>query len=869
MRKFLIVSFLLILIFGVKSFAAEVIYENRKQTVLAKNVTYELNRQITTDGMLDIHVLTVPLNNPHMYVGPVSSAHELGRKESALDMLSDAGALAGVNGDFFGMAGMYSVPFGPVIADGQVRAVSATTNQTKNEFAAFMLRADNVPILNYLRAEIHFYNNGQENMEIGTYNKTGLDLEWPVIIDKQYMFDTALLDERFPGLWKIVVDNQRISYISQLGETVQIPDGGYIIVIPERLYSSYRFKYNVGDSALFRLGNNIVISLSQLRSAIGGGGLILTNGETVHDTGTAIAGRQPRTAVGVSQDKTRLILMTVDGRSHSVGATHDELAALLSRYGAWDAMHLDGGGSSTMVYKQPDSDEYVVANTPSDGAQRRIINTLGVFDRSPVGETVSFDVYLSQNRVFAGTPIIAEPIGRDQYGHRVPLPPGAESYIYAEPAAGGRWDGYYYTPLMSGQQTVQMLYNGQNAWQYLWVYDIAELQSSVNTIRTLPGISTPVTFSGVATDGTEVPADNGVKVRIIPENLGTWADGQFTAASPGVGYLECSVGAVSTYIKLTVGGFAQPLYAFESMRASFLGYPAGVSGTVLPAAVTGGDGQQQTVTYMSYYFPSSGATQAAYMVFDPPLALPGSPMALQFNVLGDGTGHWLRGRVTDAAGTEFTIDFERSLEAAEWHTVTAIIPEEAQAPVVLNRIYLAATETAAVTSSTVYFSGLSALFDPGIAVQIPERQTFADPMRIQGEIPADALTVSTAVTGYTAQSSGNIAVITLTASKGGIMATERQQWASFAPDIDAYAPDAIVVVLDINPLNFSQKKELELFETILSYQRNMLNRPVFVVSATGTETKLTMREGIRYIDLPQGTANIKIWTDGVKFYWGE
>ncbi|MDR1706333.1 MAG: phosphodiester glycosidase family protein, partial [Clostridiales bacterium] len=846
MRKALLLfsSFVSILLMSVPALANNIIYEHRQQTVLAKDVTYELNRQITEDGMLEIHVLTVPLNDPHMYIGPVTSGDALGLKESTSKLLSDAGAVAGVNGDFFGVAGRYSVPFGPVIADGSVRAVSSTTNQNKNEFAAFMLDGNNNPIMKYLRAEIHFYNNGAENIEIGNYNKVGVELDWPVIIDRQYMPDTTYLDSRFSGLWKIVVENRSISYISQLSEKVTIPEGGYAIVIPSSLYNRYRTKFNVGESAEFNLGNNIGVTLASLKSAIGGGGLVLENGVTVHDSGTVIRGRQPRTAVGVSQDKTKLIIMAVDGRTHSIGASHDELAALLLRYGAWNAMHLDGGGSTTMVYKEPDSDEYILANTPSDGAQRRIINALGIFDRSPVGGALALDVHLSQERVFAGTPVIVQAVGIDPYGHMMPLPDAeTRTTLYADPATDGAWQGSSYYPTKSGLQTVQVIYEGRNAWKYLWVYDIAELQCSTDAIRTLEGMSTPLSFSGIATDGTEVPADNGVRVTVVPENLGVWQNGEFTATSTGAGYLECSVGNVTTYVKLTVGGFSQPYNAFGT-QAGFEGYPAGVSGYIRAEQVG-----EKFVTRMSYFFPTSGATQAAYVVFNQPVDIQGDPMALRLSVLGDGSGDWLRGRITDATGEEYAIDFERNVESMDWHQVTAMIPEEAQAPIKLERVYMAATESGSDRTSMVYLDSLAALYEPDYTVDVPEGQKFTDPLKSAAIPPADAsvFTIPTAVSGYTVQKSGSTAVFTITASKGGIMATNRQQWAHFEADIEANMPEAIVVMMDTNPLNFTQKKELELFESILSYHRNMLDRPVFVVSATGTETTLVMRDGIRYI----------------------
>jgi hypothetical protein len=59
--------------------------------------------------------------------------------------------------------------------------------------------------------------------------------------------------------------------------------------------------------------------------------------------------REPRTALGVTQDG-RLLLLVVDGRSaESGGVTLPELARMLVEAGAGRALSLDGGGSTTLV----------------------------------------------------------------------------------------------------------------------------------------------------------------------------------------------------------------------------------------------------------------------------------------------------------------------------------------------------------------------------------------------------------------------------------------------------------------------------------------------------------------------------------------
>lgn len=83
--------------------------------------------------------------------------------------------------------------------------------------------------------------------------------------------------------------------------------------------------------------------------------------------------RHPRTAVGVSGDRSRVWIVVVDGRqgAYSAGMTLAELAELLRALGAEDALNLDGGGSSAMVLAGE------VASRPSDPeGERSVANAL-------------------------------------------------------------------------------------------------------------------------------------------------------------------------------------------------------------------------------------------------------------------------------------------------------------------------------------------------------------------------------------------------------------------------------------------------------------------------------------------------------------
>lgn len=93
----------------------------------------------------------------------------------------------------------------------------------------------------------------------------------------------------------------------------------------------------------------------------------------------APAVRHPRTAAGVTRDGRTLLLVVVDGRQPgwSIGATLPELASLLIEAGAWTAVNLDGGGSTTVWRREPGGAGRVL-NRPSDGRVRPVASHLGV-----------------------------------------------------------------------------------------------------------------------------------------------------------------------------------------------------------------------------------------------------------------------------------------------------------------------------------------------------------------------------------------------------------------------------------------------------------------------------------------------------------
>lgn len=114
---------------------------------------------------------------------------------------------------------------------------------------------------------------------------------------------------------------------------------------------TYGYWFNVGldyDNNL-RIGSKV--DIESLRDAIQFKPALIIDGEK-KVSGSAGWGIQPRTVLGQSSDK-EIMMLVVDGRkpTYSIGITVGECADILYKYGATQAINLDGGSSSAMVYK--------------------------------------------------------------------------------------------------------------------------------------------------------------------------------------------------------------------------------------------------------------------------------------------------------------------------------------------------------------------------------------------------------------------------------------------------------------------------------------------------------------------------------------
>lgn len=196
-------------------------------------------------------------------------------------------------------------------------------------------------------------------------------------------FGTELVVQLTSG-WKVnapVKGKVVASYLNQGNNPLQ---KGYFILSGHGTSQTILNQIQVGDEVTLNLG----LSLQDYAvnpgvvAMVGGDRIILQNGVITDNDWVE---RNPRTSFGYSQDYSRVIFCVVDGRSSiSVGISTKMLGQLMQLAGAYNAINLDGGGSSALYVNK-----LGVMNVTSDGTERAVANGIYAVATSPTDNVVT------------------------------------------------------------------------------------------------------------------------------------------------------------------------------------------------------------------------------------------------------------------------------------------------------------------------------------------------------------------------------------------------------------------------------------------------------------------------------------------------
>lgn len=916
----LVLSLTLCSISTIPVFADEnLLYTEKDTQTITDGVIFEQSSRLYKSGWKDVYVLTIDLTNPNVDVEILHSQTEHGLKKNVETLTKENGAVAGINADFFG-SGNPGSSMGQIIKDGTVLEAQNYYNGSSNQYAGIFFDKYGSAFVDYMKSNIRLYND-KVTLELQAKNKI-TDFKKPVYFDRSVITDTSSLDNRNKNLFKVVVQDKKIIKKAGAGEVVQIPENGYIIVMDKATASEKLALFNVGDSLTFTESYKFVFrenkDISEVLTGISAGGEILRNGKVI-SAGMSISpnARNPRSAVGVNKEKNKLILVAVDGRGQSIGATHSEMANILLEYGAYDAIHLDGGGSTTMALREEGEKDVKIVNNVSEQSPRLVPNAIGVKSTNPIGEVKSLLVSVDKNdndAILQGLTYTLKVTGIDANKNPVDIDENQLTFTF-ENETDGVINGKYFLCNNPGNLTITATYpngaTGQVSFKCLEGFS-SIIPKATNTSLYI-GQNTPLSIEAINKDGFSKTIDNSSVVWTIDNNnLGYIQNNTFYATGEGLATLTATYNNLTASITIAIGSSPTSVTSFEENRNLFMMY--------FPAdkTVTGGAGITNAAFYdgqksllLSYNFKENVATpQASYVCFErQPIILPSNPTSIQMQIKGDSSKNMVKMVLKDNNNKEYILPVLNEMTSSDWVTASVNIPSDVVYPVRIDKIYVATLSTTAKESGTIYIDSINAMTkrtDGGTLInsykdylndtisQTPPSSAEED-INVFGQtevkqntnsktVLQDAINImknnaraivfagATNIEGiqtgvptvswkneYSTTNTSYLSVINL-ATKNGVMRTESpNQWRWLQSYLQNQSKNNILITMDKNIWDknncLKDSSENELLHKILKDFVDQTGKNVIVVSAVSDKTETFVKDGVRYITLNGLTNN--------------
>lgn len=816
------------------------VYDLSEEIRLSKSITYEKIEKYTSEGWMNINVIRADLRDEYTEIKPVNSENGISNRAVLSSMIKSSGAVAAVNGDFFYM-GDPTYAYGPIIRDHTLISSPLPFN---DRYPTVSKQEDKIDI-SVWNPKITLYGSDSTEFNVTVLNKTS-SIEWgPAILTRDW-------NKTSPGytakdIVEVVVVDNTVSQVRKNEPSVIIPENGYIIASSnvatmELMEKSFREGHPVS------LNIELDFNPEDLDWAFGALNYLVKDGRE-NDISSQVLGVNPRTAIGFNKDNTEIIMVTVDGRHRDyVGARQTELAQIMIDLGAYNAVNMDGGGSTTMGVDFLRNANVTVVNIPSDGRERRIASGVGVFNNYPDSKKVEIiEMKASHNAVFNKTEIALDLKFFNEYYS--PLDYDLKNVDYTvSPAGAGRVVNNVFMPERPGKATITAHAGNAEGQIEINVLDQpVALKSDMDSLTL--GFNDKYelgTVLGIDKDGNSASIPWKYITPSYRNRVGTVEDGVFTSSDiSNTGAITLTFGDAVKHIQVKLGYRYKTLNRFEDLDYLKLTlYPENSSGTMSISKDFVKEGK--SALQLDYDFTKMTDQSIAFIEFGNEgqgIKLEDKPLAIGMWVYGDNKNHWLRTRITDAYGTQVKIDFEEEVNWTGWKWVEAHIPDGIAYPITLKNIYLAEINETRKDSGTIYIDNLRILYEPKDKdLGLRAETIFVDPVKsLSITNYSEKLTISQGKYKY--EGTDDIIHCEGIISNGSMSGSDITMWTNIKSFM-GYENKVLVLSLSGNIHNIYDEREVRILKEIL--EKASQKNDVFVVfSGEGENT--VIENNVRYI----------------------
>ena len=645
-----------------------------------------------------VYVLEIDLSNPYVQLNAMGGkGGSVTNRQTVGAMVRETGAVAGVNGDVYHTRGAEKAPIGPEIRAGQLY----TSTSRLQGMYAFGITAGKQPVIDRFTFSGTVTAADGTQYELAGVNKPSYRTEPDngySHYNALYLYTSAWTASQRPSdaatspTEALVVDGI-VTAVSPAKNTpldvAAIPENGYILRGHRDAADFILQHLKVGEpvSVSYQLAGSDgkVYRADDFQMLIGGHTILVDNGQAAAFSrdirGVDGSFARARTAVGYSRDGKTVWLVTVE---ESGGMTLKELQQVLVKLGAWKAVNLDGGGSTTMMARPIGEFDAVQVHPVSDGVQRPVVNGIGVYTTAPKG-AIKGVIPGGPQTLFIGQ--TAEYALRAYDTYYNPLDPAGLTAVWSLDRPIGTLQGNVLVPTRPGTAQLTVRAGAASASIGLEVIGEAQLQAltvKADTRQIGPGSTVALPVEARLADGRTLAVPNesvrweliGIRGRVtdgrlLVDGVDENADAVYAIARYD-GY-----GTVAAFIPSASG---RVLEDFENVAyaVQFTGLPAETAGSAVVGKGLPGR-ETSNALRLSYDFTAGTGDRFAYAVLGDGIPLSGAaagtpsggsaPAALTLDVLGDGSNNWLRAEFRDAAGQAKLVTLADRIDWSGWKTI--------------------------------------------------------------------------------------------------------------------------------------------------------------------------------------------------------
>lgn len=696
-----------------QSSLAYIINEERKEEYLASGVHRAHIERFTSEGWQNLNVLTIDTTNQMNEIKAIFNTEGVSHRSNVRDMVNVSGAIAGVNGDYFNYQPHPST-LGMIVNDGKL---ISSAQEGKNKLPVFYQSSAGDSQLGYIDQSVDILNQlSGAKYHVSGFNKAYGGYKYLSLLTRDW--GRKSFGAKAANMTEVLVENGVVADIRTNGEPFDIPEDGYVLSQNNSPLASL----TLGTPLELQVTSNV--DYKALKFAMGGGSIILKNGVAMQ-TNIINKGRHPRTGIGVTQDGSKIVIITVDGRNGYAGLTQKEFGEIFKSFGCYNAMNLDGGGSTTMVKKTKAMDKAEIINKPSGGTPRAVVSGVGVFSSDNPGAVARIELDLDTDKAFPGVPVAYSVKAYDASNNPVRVDANAVS---ASATNGASCMNGSFIGAAEGTSQVTVSYQGASDTKNIEVFsEPVELRSSTEKINAKPGDKFTIKdIIGLDNQGRSAKIPNSSINFSIWGTVGAMSGNVFTASN-NIGYGYITMGYKNTYknIPVTIGFISKPLLDFENLnniKAS--SFPADKVSSSLKISKVAKQGKG--AVELNYDFSKLDDSRAAYISFKKAPVLEGKPKRLGMWVKGDAKGAMLKATIKDSEGFAEQITFSEKINFNDYRYLEAEVPDNEAYPYTLLNIYVGSSNNSAMVKSKILVDAIDLLYEHKFENAIDNSSVLAD-----------------------------------------------------------------------------------------------------------------------------------------------